>query len=235
MIRPLAAVAAEPADVRMRFHALLERAASASEMEEAPVPPGPYLTISREAESGGSEIARRIGERLGWSVLDRELVHLLAERLELEDRLLELMDETRVGWFSETLLNLFNSRLVLQDSFVSMLSRAIALAAFEGRVIIVGRGANLVLPPDDGLRVRVVAPRMLRLASLASREEVDQRAAAARLDELDASRVNFVRRHFHADPRDTGNYDLVIDAARFGLGGSVELICRGLEIRGLVS
>lgn len=232
MIRPLAAVAAEPADLRMRLHALLERAASTAESEEAPVP-GPYLTISREAESGGSEIARRLGVRLGWSVLDRELVQLLAERLELEDRLLELMDETRVGWFSETLLNLFNSRLVLQDSFVSMVSRVIALAAFEGRVIIVGRGANLVLPPDDGLRIRVVAPRSLRQASLVSREGVDQRVAAARLDELDASRVNFVRRHFHADPRDSGNYDLVIDAARFGLGGSVDLICRSLEIRGL--
>lgn len=234
MVRPLAAVAAEPADARMRFQVLLERAASVDEKRRTPVP-GPYLTISREAGSGGAEIARRVGSHLGWSVLDRDLVNGLAERLELEPKLLELMDETRVGWFSETLLNLFNSKLVLQDSYVSMLSRVIALAAFEGRVIVVGRGANLVLPPDDGLRVRVIAPRALRMASLAKREGLDRKVAAARLDEVDTNRANFVRRHFHTDASDAANFDLVIDAARFGLGGSADLICHSLELRGLIA
>jgi cytidylate kinase len=233
MLKTLAAVAAEPADFRMRLQGVLERAAAAADAEKVPVP-GPYVTISREAESGGAEIARRLGERLGWSVLDREPVNELARRLELEPRLLELMDETRVGWFSETLLNLFNSRLVLQDSYVSMLSRVIALAAFDGRVIVVGRGGNLVLPPDDGIRVRIVAPRALRLAALAEREGLDRREAGARLDQIDNSRTEFIRRQFHADLRDATLYDLVIDSARFGFGGSAELIHRALELRGLL-
>jgi cytidylate kinase len=216
----------------MRFQGLLERAASGVEAKEAPVP-GPYVTISREAGSGGAEIARRLGQRLGWSVLDRELVNALAQRLELEPRLLELMDETRVGWFSETLLNLFNSRLVLQGSYVSMLSRVIALIAFDGKVVIVGRGGNLVLPPGGGLRVRVIAPREMRLKSFADREGLDRKAAGARLDQIDNSRADFVRRQFHADVRDASNYDLVLDSVRFGLGGSVDLICRALELRGL--
>lgn len=233
MVKTIAEVATEPADLRMRLQGLLERAASSAETEKAPIP-GPYLTISRQAESGGAEIARRLGDMLGWSVLDRELVHELARRLELEPRLLELMDETRVGWFSETLLNLFNSRLVLQNSYVSMLSRVIALAAFEGQVIVVGRGGNLVLPPNGGLRVRVVAPRHLRVAALAEREGLDPKTAGVRLDEIDASRADFVRRHFHVDPDDSAAYDMVLDSARFGLGGSAELIRRALELRGLI-
>ena len=225
-------VAAEPAEFRMRFQNVLDRAAFHAEVEEKPVP-GPYLTISREAASGGAEVANRVGQQLGWSVLDRQLVQNLAERLELEPQLLELMDETHVNWFSETLLNLFNSRLVLQDSFVSMLSRGIALAAFEGRVVIVGRGANLVLPPEGGLRVRVVAPRKLRLEALAKQEGLEERAAGRRLDELDESRTDFVRRHFHCDSWEPHHYDLVIDVSRFGIGGSADLIRRALELRGL--
>jgi cytidylate kinase len=233
MVKTLAAIAAEPAEFRMRFQGLLERAASVAAVEKVTFP-GPYLTISREAESGGSEIARRVGEQLGWAVLDRVLVHDLARRLELEPRLLELMDETRVGWFSETVLNLFNARLVLQDSYVAMISRVIALAAFEGKTIIVGRGANLVLQPASGLRVRVVAPRALRLEALTEREGLDRKVAGVQLDKIDAGRADFVRRHFHADPRDATNYDLVIDSACFGLGGSADLICRALELRGLI-
>jgi len=232
MSRTLAAVAAEPAEFRMRFQGLLERAASEAEPVREPVL-GPYVTISREAESRGAEVARLVSERLGWPVLDRELVQGLAKNLELAPRLLELMDETRVNWFSETLLNLFASRLVLQDSYVSMLSRGIALAAYAGPVIILGRAANLVLPPEFGLRVRVVAPRTQRLAALAAREGLDEKSAGARLDELDRSRTDFVRRHFHCDPADAANYDLVIDAARFGPAGAADLICRALELRGL--
>jgi hypothetical protein len=216
----------------MRFRRLLERVALDDEPPREPAL-GPYLTVSREAESGGAEVARRVGELLGWRVLGRELVQDLAHQLELEPRLLELMDETRIGWFSETLLNLFNSRLVLQGSYVSMLSRSIALAACDGPVVIVGRAANLVLPPEFGLRVRVVAPRGLRVEALADREGLDLRAAGDRLDKVDTNRANFVRRHFHTDVADPHNYDLVIDTAQLDIGAAANLICRTLELRGL--
>lgn len=233
MTKTLGEVAAEPVEFRMRLQGLLERAAGPVVVDAEPTM-GPYVTISREAASGGAEVARQVGERLNWPVLDRELVQRLAESLELEPRFLDLMDETKVGWFSETLLNLFESKLVLQDSYVSMVSRAVALAAYEGPVIVVGRAANLILPPEAGLRVRVVAPRHLRLAALAEQEGLDEKAAGNRLDAIDRSRTEFVRRHFHCDPASVENYDLVVDASSFGLAGSADLICRALQLRGLV-
>ena len=225
-------VSAESAETRLRFEELLRRAAVQPDTDTDPVL-WPYLTISREAGSGGAEVARRVGRSLGWSVLDRELVQDLAERIGLEPRLLELMDETRINWFSETLLNLFNSRFLLQDSFVSMIGRGMALAALEGPVVIVGRAGNLVLTPDRGLRVRIVAPRELRLAVLLDREGLDLRTAGRRLDKLDASRVDFVRRNFHCDPCDPQYYDLVINIALCGVDGAADLIGRALELRGL--
>jgi len=226
-------VATEPAEFRMRLQRLLERAALDKEPPHEPAL-GPFLTVSREAGSGGTEVAQRVGERLGWRVLGRELMQDLAHELELDPQFLELMDETHIGWFSETLLNLFNSRLVLQGSYVSMLSRSIALAAADGPVVIVGRAANLVLPPEPGLRVRIVAPRGLRVAVLADREGLDPRAAGDQLDEIDASRADFVRRHFHTDAADPHHYDMVVDASRFGIDDATDLLCRALELKGLV-
>jgi len=198
-------VATGPAELRMRLRCLLDRVALGDEPLREPAL-GPYLTVSREVASGGTEVAIRVGERLGWKVLGRELVQDLAHQLELDPRLLDLMDETRVGWFSETLLNLFNSR---------------------------GRAANLILPPEKGLRVRIVAPREFRVAALVDREGLELRAAGNRLDKIDDSRAEFVRRHFRIEAADPYYYDLVIDTFRFGIGASADLICRALEVRGL--
>jgi cytidylate kinase len=195
---------------------------------------GPFLTISRQADSGGAEVARRVGMRLGWAVFDRELVEDVSRQLELEPRMLDLMDETRSNWFNDTLLNLLNSRLVLQDSYVEMVGRVMLMAACEGRVIFVGRGGHVLLPRSSGLRVRVVAPRADRLARLCAREGVDVEQGSRSLERLDASRADFVRRHFRAEPDDASLYDLVVDTATFHIDGAVDLVCRALQLRGLI-
>jgi cytidylate kinase len=224
-----------PVEFQMRFREILTRAA---EDREAVLPEqgelGPFLAVSRSAGSGGADMARRVGGRLGWSVMDRELVENLAERLELPPNLLQLMDETRSNWFSDTLLNLMNSRLVLQDSYVAMLGRVMALAAYDGRVVFVGRGASLMLPRSCGLSVRVIASRDFCVRQLAARHGLDERAAARQVDELDSSRNDFIHRHFHRDANDPALYDLVIDTSVFGIEGAAEIVCRALEVRNLV-
>jgi hypothetical protein len=233
--RQTGGVAVKPAELQMRFHDILSRSAvdrRAHEFRKEDF--GPFLTISRQAESGGAEVARAVGSRLGWSVLDKELVEDLAERLKLAPQLLALMDETKSDWFRDTMLNLLNSRLVLQDSYVAMLGRVILLAAFDGRVVIVGRGAHLMLPRQHGLRVRVVAPIEVRVARLQERERLDAASAENRIERIDRSRAEFLRRHFHTGSDESQLFDLILDAATFGIQGTADMICRALELRGLV-
>lgn len=228
-------VSAHPAELQGRFHELLMRASERrTPLLERPSQLGAYLTVSRQVDSGGAEVARLVGLRIGWAVFDKELVEDLARRLELSPPMLELLDETRSNWFKDTMLNLMNSKIVLQDSYVSMLGKVMHLAAYEGKVVFVGRGGHLLLPPGTGLRVRVVAPREARLARFREREKVDADEAARRLDRLEASRDDFLNRHFRRDPDDARQYDMVLDSAAFGVEGCVELVCRALELRGLI-
>ncbi len=221
-------------EFQSRFHDVLTRAAAAVAHREPPrAEMGPYITISRQAASGGAEIARMVAKRWGWSVLDKELVESIARRLEVAPRLMELMDETSTNWFSGSFLTLLEPRLLTQDSYVLMLGKIVLLAAYDGRVVIVGRGAGFMLPREPGLAVRVVAPREARLARLCRDEGLDPGVAAKRLDEIEASRENFVRRHLRCDPRDPASYDLVVDSEALGLEGAAELVCHAAEIRGL--
>ncbi len=221
-------------EFQMRFREILCRASGAVEPTAPHRTLGPYVAISRETASAGVEIARRVASRLGdeWRVLDRELVEILARQLEVSPSLLELMDETRSNWFSDSLLTLLEPHLTIQDSYVDMLRKIMLLAATDGRVIIVGRGAGFMLPRQTGLRVRIVAPEDQRLHRLAAERGLDLRAAAKLLRETDQSRNDFVRHHFHRDPTDPAGYDLVVDSSAFGLEGTAELICNALELRG---
>lgn len=227
-------VSAHPAEVQGRFRELLARAAAGrTPVLERPSQLGPFLTVSRQVDSGGAEVARLVGLRIGWAVFDKELVEDLARRLELSPQMLELLDEKRTGWFTDTMLNLMNSKIVLQDSYVSMLGKLMHLVAYDGKVIFVGRGSHLLLPPGTGLRVRVIAPRAARLARFQEREKTTPDETARRVDRLEASRVDFLRRHFRREPDDPTQFDLVLDSAAFGIEGCVDLVCRALELRGL--
>lgn len=228
-------VTTRPADLQIRFRAILQKIASEAASDAQPESQlGPFLTISRQVDSGGADVARQVGLRLGWAVFDRGLVDRLARQLNLSPELLELMDETRSNWFTDTLLNLLNSRLVLQDSYVHMLGRIMLLAAYDGRVVIVGRGGHHLLPRDSGLRVRVIAPREVRIERLRTREGVSTPEAAKRLRELDKSREDFIRRFFRCRPDDPGQYDLVLDSDTFGIDGAVELVVQALQLRGII-
>jgi cytidylate kinase len=216
----------------MRFHDIVQRAAKVRQPPEAGEI-GPYLTVSRQAGSGGSRVARLVGERLGWSVLDKELVQELAQRLQLAPELMTLMDETSSNWFSETLLNLMNSRLVLQDSYVAMAGKVMALTAYHEPVVLVGRGANLMLPRESGVSVRIVAPRNFCINEVQRQDGIDEKTARGRVEEIDRGRRDFVKRHFDRDIDDMELYDLVVDTEAFGVEGASALILRALELRGL--
>lgn len=227
-----AKVAAEPVEFQMRFRKIIERASNVDTPADRGAI-GPFVAVSRQAASGGARVARLVGERLGWTVLDRELVKELAGRLELKPEILGLMDETRSNWFSDTLLNLMNSRLVLQKSYVAMAGKVMALTAYHEPVVVVGRAANLILPRSQGLSVRIIAPKAFRIDEIKRSEELADRAADSRVDELDRGRRDFIDRHFDRDIDDTELYDLVVDTASFGIDGAASLIVSALELRGL--
>jgi cytidylate kinase len=207
----------------MRFSDLLDRVRAEAEAGREPKP-GAFITISRQAGCGGAEVARHLGSLTGWPVLDRELIQDLARRLELDPRLLEMVDESRVGWFSETMLSILNPSLIAQDSYLAMISRSISVAVCDRPVIVVGRGGHLLLPADRGLRVRCVAPREQRVRRIAEREGIDPRQAEKRMDAVDRSRADFIRRNFRVDPEDVGHFDLVVDVSRFGIAGAADLL-----------
>jgi len=183
--------------------------------------PVEMLTISREFGAGGSDLARVLGAKLQWPVLDRDLVHLVAERLHLEPRHIEPLDEQCPSLFARLVSSAVmmtppevpvdvESTAVLNPDAVAEAARAAMLAAAQRPpVIIVGHGAQALFRGRTGaLHVRLVAPLDVRLDRICGREGCNRPAAATIARRIDDVRRAYVRRYYHVDVRDPCLYDL---------------------------
>ena len=185
---------------------------------------GCYLSISREAGAGGSEIAQLVGQKLGWDVLDKNLLDRVAERYRLSRTALEQVDETRSSWVFDVLGTWLDRNTITHDKYVAHLGRIVLAAVRRGNVVLVGRGAQFLLPPEKGLAVRIIASEKYRAAQVAERDGLSRAEAACKIQEIDQGRREFALRYFQKDIDDPHLYDLVINVERLGPAAAVEQI-----------
>jgi len=178
-------------------------------------PPTLVIALSREAGTQAPDVAQAIGARLGWPVFDRALLEKMASEMGLHHSLLENLDEKRRSWISETLDAFLASPPVSETAFLRKLTETVLSLGAQGSCVIVGRGAAQILPAATTLRVRLVAPLAERIAAKAQRLGISREAAARQVEQTDRERTRFVKEHFHRDPTDPTQYDLVINSARF--------------------
>ncbi|MDP9144880.1 MAG: cytidylate kinase-like family protein, partial [Actinomycetota bacterium] len=64
------------------------------------------ITISRQYGAGGSTVAGLVARRLGWSVIDNELIDRVAARAGLSPQEVAAKEETAPGFFERIVLAL---------------------------------------------------------------------------------------------------------------------------------
>jgi len=197
----------------------------------APVqPPAAFsIAMSREAGTNGSQIARAVGERLGWLVYDRELVQHVAEDMGVRANLLGSLDEKHRSWLLECLEACASAPAVSEGGYTRHLVETLLSLGVHGDCVIVGRGAAQVLPAAVTLRVRLVGPAEERIKTVCQKFGVTKDEAKRSLEKTDGQRVRFVRDHFRKDPTDPRGYDLVLNTSRWSVNECAELIIEALH------
>jgi len=189
------------------------------------------IAISRQAGSRGAEIADTVGTRLGWPVYDQKLLARIAEETGLNERLLEQLDERCANWLTE-LLGGFSARpSPTEGTYMKHLLQLLVSVGQIGHCVIVGRGAGYVLPLETTVRVRVVAPRPLRIAKTELRRGLSRTEAERWVDQTDADRERFIKNHFNRDPHDPLNYDLTLNSGRYSTDECARLIVDATQMR----
>lgn len=184
----------------------------------------PYIVVSRLPGSGGSAVARIVGERLGWPVLDDELVERIEQRFGVRHAILELLDEAKPSFLYEALGQLLSHDLISQNAYLCYLRKVVRAAAAEGPAVFVGRGTHFFLPRRHGLVVRVVANEHDRVERIVERYQVSKSVARRTLAETHARRSAFVRTYFHRDIDDMTLYDLVVNSTQLGIETCADVV-----------
>jgi cytidylate kinase len=187
------------------------------------------ITISREAGALGTSVATEVGRRLSWPVYDREILNTIAEKIRQLPQHVEAVDERPGYWMEECLASLMNEYHVSADRYVKYLIGTVRGLGAVGRCILVGRGANFILPAQTTLRVRLVAALEDRVQVIARQRDLSPREASAWIKETDRNRFEFVKRHFDKDPNDPRYYDLVLNMSRLSIDEASDIISQTLR------
>lgn len=208
--------------------------------------PRPVITITRQYASGGSEIAQLVGRALRWAVIDNEFVDEVARRAGLppdevaqrEERapgLLERLARTLAAASPEMFIATAGVPRVEEDetTILRMTERVIREAALEGRVVLVGRGAQALLAQrDDALHVYVVASKPWRARLAIERLGVNAAEVGRVVDETDQQRDRYVKTSYGRARQDPLNYDMVLNTERLGFEGAAALVVAEAQRRG---
>src|SRR2546426_55847 len=186
----------------------------------------PVITITRQYASGGSEVARLVAAELGWDVIDNEFVDEVARRAGLppdavaqrEERapgLLERLARTLAAGSPEMFIATAGVPRVEPDeaAIVQLTERVIAEAAAQGRIVLVGRGAQAV-----------VAPKPWRLKHAVERLGVNPADVEKVVDETDRQRDHYVKTYYGRHRQDVVNYDMVVNTGKLGIDGAAALV-----------
>ena len=186
------------------------------------------ITISREPGSGGRVVAKKLAGKLGFEVFHQEVLHEIARRADVSEKLLETLDEKGLTVLEDCISSLVYDRHLWPDEYLKHLMKVIGGIGEHGRAIIVGRGANFVIPPENRFRLRIVAPQNVRIANVAHAFGVKQEDAKRRIIRTESDRRAFVRKYFNADIADPVNYDFVINTGALEIDKAVDAVIAAL-------
>jgi cytidylate kinase len=182
------------------------------------------IAIEREYGCGGSVIAEKLAEHLGWKLFDRQITEEIARRAKVTPAAVERCEQkldplfyrlAKVFWRGsyERSLPVEGLEAFDTDRLVALMQRVIDDIATAGNCVIVSRGAPYFLRNHtDLLSVFLFAPRDYKVKFVAGLGKSEKEANEL-VDTIDHERASFIKHYFHKEWPDRPLYHLMFNTA----------------------
>ena len=189
----------------------------------------PVITVCMEPGSGGSIVAQEIAKQLDFDFFHRDIINEIAKSSHISSQVIETLEKERLSGINDFISSLINDKYLWPGLYLEHLMKIVHVIGKHGRAVIVGRGANFILPLQERFSVRVVAPLEVRIQNVARGYGVSENDAKRRILRRESRRRAFVRQSFHEDIADPLNYDLILNAGKLSVKSAVNAVIGAIE------
>jgi cytidylate kinase len=182
----------------------------------------PIIAISRGSHSGGTQLAERLHERLGWRVLSQETMSEAVQKYGVSEEELNRGLDMPANFFER-----FTHR---KRRYILAAQAAIADLFAEGNGIYHGLAGQFLF---GGLcnvfKVRLIAPMDFRIAQTMAARGMTRGEAVRYIQDVDERRAKWGRQMFGVDWSDPDLYDLVVNLEQMTVESAADLVAEVLE------
>ncbi|HEY7899262.1 MAG: AAA family ATPase [Gemmatimonadales bacterium] len=201
------------------------------------------ITISRMYGSGGSTVAAKIADAMGWSLLDNAVIDEVAARTGLsvsevaarEERRPSLAERvaTAMAMSTQEMMSpLAAAQFPPTEQHLLDVTRAVVEeAAARSSVVIVGRGAQMMLGSrSDVFGVFCYGPLEALTRVCMQRDNLDHAHAEKRVQQVNQERTAWVKANWGREWRGIENYHLCVNTDALGIDGAVDTVVRAAQV-----
>jgi cytidylate kinase len=197
------------------------------------------ITLAREYGGGAASVARLLADRLGWRLLDRDLLNEIARAANVAPAVAERYDERIDPWFHRLVkhalwrgapdapISVEQFDLFDAETMAVVGRKVIEEAARMGNCVVVGRGGQCILHGwPEVFHVFLYAPIEIRKKRVEERRGASAKGARdleALVREYDRLRAAGIRQYFDQEWCNPNLYDLMLNTKR-GYESAMETI-----------
>jgi cytidylate kinase len=199
------------------------------------------ICVSHATGAGGTDVGRLVADKLGFRLIDEEIVTRAAEKQDVsvddladverrKSLLSRILREVAVGAAMGTadgaaMMIYAPDAQADKNSLRALIRQSISETAEEGNVVIVSHAASYALADRENvLRVLVTASPETRARRLGDAGGLDEKQAAKSIGTNDAGRADYLKRFYGVADELPTHYDLVINTDRIPADRWSELV-----------
>jgi cytidylate kinase len=203
------------------------------------------ITIARQFGAGGKTLGGMVAERLGYQLIDEEIVETIAREANVSpdwvdsvaretgsegllSRMLLKLGPFRKGYVEVSLES--NPGYINGNLYISLLHRIIPQIAGQDNVVLIGRGSQYILADYPGsLHVLMIADLEFRIKFVMDNYHLDRRQAEIVVAKQSKRRLNLYRYFGRTDYDRPDLYHVVFNMNKVKLEHAVQTVCFMVE------
>ncbi len=200
------------------------------------------ITIARQFGAGGKTLGTKVAERLGYTLIDEQIVEMVALEADVSPELVDSIAQEagregivqrflrRLGPFSKGYVETAMEErpgYVNGDLYISLLHKVIPALAEQDDVVIIGRGAQYILAErPETFHFLMIANIENRIKFMMEQYNIDRKKAQTVIDKQNKRRINLYRYFGRTDYDQPDLYHMVLNMNRLRLDDAVQAVCQ---------